>query len=58
MIEGFTSKYKLTKLIYLEESNSIVEAIQREKQLKGWRRDKKINLIKEVNPLFKDLSEE
>lgn len=58
LIEGFTSKYKLTKLIYLEESNSIVEAIQREKQLKGWRRDKKINLIKEVNPLFEDLSEE
>ena len=57
LIKGFTHKYNLDCLIYVEECGSIEEAIQREKQLKGWRREKKINLIKAVNPQMKDLSE-
>jgi len=56
LVDGFTKKYKLKKLIYLEEFNDIKEAIAREKQLKNWRRLWKINLIKKVNPELKDLS--
>jgi len=54
----FTKKYKLKYLIYYEEYKYIQEAIQREKELKGWLREKKIKLIKEDNPKMKDLSEE
>ncbi|MDP3988282.1 MAG: GIY-YIG nuclease family protein [Candidatus Levybacteria bacterium] len=54
--EGFTKKYKLKKLIYLEEYSDIKEAIAREKQLKNWHREWKLNLIKKVNPNFNDLS--
>ena len=53
---GFTSKYNLNKLVYFEITNSIEDAINREKQLKHWKRDWKIDLIKKVNPNFKDLS--
>ena len=53
--EGFTKKYKVKKLVYLEEYNDIKEAIAREKQLKNWHRDWKINLIKKVNPELKDM---
>lgn len=56
IIEGFTKKYKIKKLVYLEEYKNINEAIQREKQLKNWHRDWKINLIKKVNPEFNDMS--
>ena len=55
---GFTSKYNLNKLVYFELSESIEVAINREKQLKNWKRDWKIDLIKKVNPSFKDLSED
>ncbi len=54
--EGFTAKYNLSKLVYFEETGSIESAILREKQLKRWHRDWKINLIKENNPEFNDLS--
>jgi len=57
LIEGFTKKYKINKLLYFEETNDILAAINREKQIKGWRRDKKIALIESVNPMWKDLSE-
>ncbi len=53
----FTSKYKCFDLIYYEAHHSIVHAIQREKQLKNWHRDWKMNLIKAENPELKDLSE-
>ncbi len=53
----FTKKYKLTKLVYLEETNSPNDAIAREKQLKNWHRDWKINLIESVNPNWEDLFE-
>ena len=56
LIKGFTKKYRVKKLVYLEEYNDINEAIKREKQLKNWHRAWKINLIKKVNPEFNDLS--
>ena len=56
MIDGFTKKYKLTKLVYFEATTNINSAIEREKQLKNWHRDWKINLIKESNPEWRDLS--
>ncbi|MFA4906513.1 MAG: GIY-YIG nuclease family protein [Candidatus Margulisiibacteriota bacterium] len=58
LIEGFTKKYKINKLLYYEETNDVLAAINREKQFKGWRRDKKIALIESVNPEWRDLSEE
>ena len=58
IIEGFTSKYNLTRLAYYEETNDIVAAIEREKQIKGWLRKKKIVLIESQNPDWKDLSED
>jgi putative endonuclease len=57
LIEGFTKKYQLKKLVYFEDYQDINEAIKREKQLKNWHRGWKINLIKNKNPTFKDLSE-
>ena len=56
VIEGFTKKYNVDKLVYYELTDSIESAINREKQLKRWHRQWKINLIKEMNPDFKDLS--
>lgn len=58
LIKGFTSKYNITKLVYYEEYNDINDAIRREKQIKGWSRKKKIELIESINPEWKDLSEE
>lgn len=58
LIKGFTSKYNITKLVYYEKYNDINDAIRREKQIKGWSRKKKIELIESVNPEWKDLSEE
>jgi len=49
-IHGFTQRYKITKLIYFEDTNDISEAINREKELKGWLRSKKIALIESINP--------
>ena len=57
MIDGFTKKYKLTKLAYHEETNDVQTAIAREKQIKGWLRAKKIALSGSKNPEWKDLSE-
>ena len=57
MIDGFTRKYNITKLVYYEETNDIQAAIGREKQIKGWLRSKKIALIESVNPEWNDLSE-
>jgi putative endonuclease len=56
LIEGFSKKYNLTKLIYFEYFNDINSAIRREKQLKNWHRDWKLNLVKSVNPNLNDLS--
>ena len=57
LIPGFTAKYNITTLVYFEETNDIKAAIAREKQIKGWLRIKKINLIESMNPDWKDLSD-
>ena len=56
--DGFTKKYNLTKLVYFEIFNDINDAIKREKQLKNWHRQWKINLIESKNKEWKDLYEE
>jgi len=58
LVEGFTQKYNLTKLVYYEIATDVKSAINREKQLKNWHREWKINLITEFNPEWKDLSKE
>ena len=55
--EGFTADYKCDRLVYYEIYNQVIRAISREKQLKGWRREKKERLIDRMNPPWKDLSE-
>ena len=57
LIPGFTRKYTVTRLVYFEVSGDIRDAITREKQLKGWRREKKIALIESLNPKWDELSE-
>ena len=53
--EGFTNRYNLTKLVWFEQTTDIRQAIQKEKQMKKWRRIWKIELIEEYNPEWKDL---
>ncbi len=55
MVEGFTKKYNIHKLVYYEQTNSIQSALSREKQLKKWYRKWKIELIEEMNPDWKNL---
>jgi len=55
-IKCFTQKYNVTKLVYYEEYNNMMDAIVREKQMKVWKRQWKENLIKGINPDFEDLS--
>ena len=57
-IEGFTKRYRLKYLVYYEDAGTMSDAIAREKQLKNWHREWKINLIKSLNPEMKDLSNE
>lgn len=57
LIEGFTRKYNITRLVYYEITSDVRVAIQREKQIKGWLRKKKIALIEAANPEWKDLGE-
>jgi putative endonuclease len=57
LIEGFTQKYDVNRLVYFEETSDVKAAISREKQVKQWRRSKKIDLIKTMNPKWVDLSE-
>lgn len=54
--QGFSSKYKVVNLVYYEEFSDIEVAIKREKQLKKWRREKKLVLIEKNNPQWLDLS--
>ena len=54
--DGFTKKYNLSKLVYLEETKDIQFALKREKQLKGWTRAKKEELINKYNAKWLDLS--
>ena len=57
VVDGFAEKYNATKLVYYEAIDNIESAILREKQLKKWKRDWKIKLIKDFNPTFEDLYE-
>jgi putative endonuclease len=57
LVEGFTKRYNLMKLVYYEVTEDVKSAITREKQLKNWHRDWKINLINQFNPEWEDLSE-
>ncbi len=56
LIEGFTKKYRVHKLVYFESCHDVKAAIAREKQLKNWNREKKRFLIERMNPEWKDLS--
>lgn len=56
LIKGFTKKYNVTKLVYFEETCDVSAAITREKELKGWRREKKNALVETLNPTWQDLS--
>ena len=56
-VEGFSSKYHCDRLVYYEAFDDVHKAIGREKQLKGWRREKKIALIESSNPRWVDLAE-
>ena len=52
---SFTAKYHVTKLVYFEVTNDVRSAIEREKQIKSWNRDRKVSLIMEGNPKWTDL---
>jgi putative endonuclease len=56
-IESFTKQYKIHRLVYYETYDQVQRAISREKQLKGWRREKKIALIEKMNRRWQDLTE-
>ena len=56
--EGFTKKYKVDRLVLFRNFSDIVKAIAREKQIKSWRREKKVALINSMNPAWQDLRKE
>lgn len=56
LLEGFTEKYNVNKLVYFECTTDVNAAITREKQIKKWRREKKDQLVIAVNPRWNDLS--
>ena len=56
-VEGFSSKYHCDRMVYYESFDDVQKAIGREKQMKGWRRSKKIALIESKNPRWEDLAE-
>ena len=53
---GFTAKYRVRRLVYYESTENVASAIAREKQLKGWTRNKKVALIELTNPMWLDLA--
>lgn len=58
LINGFTKKYNINKLVYYEETSDVNSALSREKEIKKWRREKKDTLVLNSNPEWKDLSDE
>ena len=56
-VDGFTKKYHINRLVYYESFRYVLNAIAREKQIKGWSRAKKIDLIRSQNPTWQDLAE-
>ena len=57
LVEGFTNRYKIDTLVYIESFGDVLSAIAREKQIKRWRRDKKLRLIAKSNPDWHDISD-
>jgi putative endonuclease len=57
-VPGFTAKYHISQLVYFEEAAHPQVAIAREKQLKSWRREKKVKLVSAANPTWRDLAAE
>ena len=57
VVQGFTDAYNVTRLVYHEATTDVKAALAREKQIKGWRRAKKVALIEAANPEWRDLSE-
>lgn len=57
-VRGFTKQYRITRLVYYENHSDVRNAIAREKQIKRWRRDKKVKLIEAQNPAWDDLAAE
>jgi putative endonuclease len=57
LVEGFSSKYNINRLVYYEEADTLQNAYAREHQLKGWLRAKKIDLIQAMNPTWAELSD-
>ena len=58
MVESFTKKYNVHKLVYYEYTEDVISAIEREKRLKTWQRQWKLRLIEEMNPEWNDLYDE
>ncbi|MGH8752009.1 MAG: GIY-YIG nuclease family protein [Burkholderiales bacterium] len=58
MLPGFTKQYRIDRLVYFAQTTDVLSAISREKQIKGWGRDKKVAVIEANNPTWEDLSEE
>lgn len=56
LVDGFTKRYNITSLVYFETTSDVNSAIKREKQIKNWHRQWKINLINSMNPEWRDLS--
>ena len=56
VVKGFTSKYKLDRLVYYEQFADPISAITREKEIKAWRREKKNDLVRKLNPNWEDLA--
>ena len=57
-VEGFTSRYNIDRLVWYESTDQVLAAIEREKEIKAWRREKKIKLIEAENPAWIDLARE
>ncbi len=58
LVDGFTKRYHVHKLVYYEQTTDVRSAIEREKQLKGWIRARKNELVETINPDWRDLSED
>jgi len=58
LVDGFTKKYNINKLVYYEQTKNVKSAIEREKQIKGWIRNRKNALVESMNPMWKDLSDD
>ena len=57
LVDGFTKSYNIDRLVFFESTSDVRVAIEREKEIKKWRREKKIALIEAMNPIWNDLSE-